>query len=290
MDARAFHAQRRFADTPSGRIAYIEQGNGPAALFIHGVPLTGFHWRHVIAGARDLRRCIALDLMGLGYTEISPTQGVSFTAQARMIAQFLDALGLDRVDLIGNDSGGAIAQIFAAHHPERLRTFTLTNCDVHDGWPPEAVLTTIEAARQSTLAGVFQTLLDNPDAARARLARAFADPSILTDEVVRVYLEPLLATEERRNAFHRFWLAFDSAQTVAVEPRLRTLRVPTLIVWALNDIFFDVKWAQWLQKTIPGVVRVVEVPEAKLFFPEDRPHTLIQPLRALWNSVGSSDL
>ena len=49
MDAAAFHSQRRYANTDSGRIAYIEQGNGPVALFIHGVPLNGFHWRHVIA-------------------------------------------------------------------------------------------------------------------------------------------------------------------------------------------------------------------------------------------------
>jgi haloalkane dehalogenase len=64
MDAAAFHSHRRHANTDSGRIAYIEQGTGPAALFIHGVPLNGFHWRHVMADLRGLRRCIAPDLMG----------------------------------------------------------------------------------------------------------------------------------------------------------------------------------------------------------------------------------
>lgn len=290
MDVPTFHAQRRFVSTPSGRIAYVEQGEGPAALFVHGVPLNGFHWRHVMAGMSDIRHCIALDLMGLGYTEISPTQDVSFPAQARMIAQFLDALKLDRVDLVGNDSGGAIAQIFAAHHPERLRTLTLTNCDVHDGWPPQAILPAIEAARQGTLANSYQQLLENPEAARARFARAWADPSVLTDEVLRVYLQPLLATQERRANFHRYWIAFDSAQTVAIEPQLRALRVPTLIVWALNDIFFDVKWARWLVKTIPGVVRLVEVPGAKLFFPEDRPDALVPLLRALLTAAEAGEL
>ncbi len=85
MDVAEFHARRRFADTPSGRIAFVEQGEGLPALFIHGVPLNGFHWRHVMKGLGDCRRCIALDLMGLGYTEIAPGQDVSFTAQARMI-------------------------------------------------------------------------------------------------------------------------------------------------------------------------------------------------------------
>ena len=119
MDVRDFHGSRRFAAVTSGRIAYVERGNGPAALFLHGVPLNGFHWRHIISALASERRCIALDLMGLGYTEVSATQDISFTAQARMVAEVVDALELERIDLIANDSGGAVAQIFAAHYPHR---------------------------------------------------------------------------------------------------------------------------------------------------------------------------
>jgi pimeloyl-ACP methyl ester carboxylesterase len=278
MDSAAFHSQRRFATTDSGRIAYIDQGSGPATLFIHGVPLNGFHWRHVIARMREGRRCIALDLMGLGYTQIGPAHDVSFTAQARMVAQFLDALGIDRVDLVANDSGGAIAQIFAARNPDRIRTLTLTNCDAHDNWPPKAIAPQIEAARKGVLIDTLVQYLDDPEGRRARFTRAYADPAVLTDEVFRVYVDPLRASEQSRDNFHRYWLAFDSRQTVAIEPLLRQLRVPTLIVWALDDIFFDVQWAHWLKNTIPGAERVVEVPGAKLFFPEDRPQALLGPL------------
>src|SRR5215204_6144535 len=84
MDIATFHASRRFAAVASGRIAYFERGEGPVALFLHGVPINGYHWRHVIDRVQDRRRCIAIDLMGLGYTEIAPTQDVSFTAQAQM--------------------------------------------------------------------------------------------------------------------------------------------------------------------------------------------------------------
>ena len=285
MNVHEFHTRRQFVDLPQGRIAYVEDGKGPVTLFVHGVPLNGFHWRHVMAGIADMRRCIALDLMGLGYTDIGPTQDVSFTAQAQMLRQFIDALGIDRLDLVGNDSGGAIAQIFAANNPNRLRSLTLTNCDVHDGWPPKAVLPMIQSARDGTLADYFQTLLDDPDAARTRMARSFADPSVLTDEVLRVYLEPVLASPQRRDRFHQYWLGFDCAHTVAIESKLRSLRVPTLIVWALDDIFFELKWAHWLRDMIPGAVAVVEVPDAKLFFPEDRPQALIEPLRRLLQSV-----
>src|SRR6516164_3850684 len=114
MDSATFHASRRYVDVKSGRIAFFEEGQGPVAIFVHGVPLNGYHWRNVIERVRHRRRCIAIDLMGLGYTEIAPAKDVSFAAQARMIAEVIDALHIDQIDLVGNDSGGAVAQIFAA--------------------------------------------------------------------------------------------------------------------------------------------------------------------------------
>ena len=291
MDIAEFHASRRFADVKSGRIAYVEQGTGPVALFVHGVPLNGYHWRHVIEKVRHRRRCIAIDLMGLGYSEIAPAKDVSFAAQARMIAEVIDALHIDQIDLVGNDSGGAVAQIFAANCPERLRSLVLTNCDVHDGWPPPQVLPLMERARNGTLAVVFQPLLDHPDLARARFARgesvpmfrSFSDPSVLTDEIIWVYLQPLLSSPRRIASFERYWLAFDNAQTVAIYESLKRLKAPTLIVWGLADIFFDVKWAYWLKDTIPGATRLIEVPDGRLFFPEDRAASLIEPLLSFWS-------
>jgi pimeloyl-ACP methyl ester carboxylesterase len=291
MDTATFHASRRFVNLSSGRIAYFEKGKGPVALFIHGVPLNGFHWRHVIAQVQHRRRCIAIDLMGLGYTDIGPTRDISFTAQARMIAEVIDALGIETIDLIGNDSGGAVAQIFAACYPERLRSLVLTNCDVHDGWPPPQVLPIMERARNGTLAAVFAPLVDRPDLARERyvrgesvpLFRSYADPSVLTDEIIRLYLEPLLASQERIEAFQRYWLAFDNTHTVSIQAALRSLKVPTLIVWGLEDIFFDRKWAYWLKDTIPGAQRVIEIPDGRLFFPEDRPDSLTEPMLSFWD-------
>jgi pimeloyl-ACP methyl ester carboxylesterase len=290
MDIATFHARRRFADVASGRIAYVEDGEGPPALFVHGVPLNGYHWRHVIARVRHRRRCIAVDLMGLGYSEIAPDQDVSFSAQARMLAEVIDALGIPHLDLVANDSGGAIAQIFAAHHPERLRSLVLTNCDVHDGWPPPQVLPVIERARAGTLASIFQPMAERPELARERYARGepvplfrcYADPRVLTDDVIRLYLQPLLSTPQRRDAFARYFLGFDNAHTVAIHDALKSLHVPTLIVWALEDFFFDKKWAYWLRDTIPGVREVVEVDDARLFFPEDRPDGLAEPMLRFW--------
>jgi pimeloyl-ACP methyl ester carboxylesterase len=234
--------------------------------------------------------------MGLGYTEIAPRQDVSFTAQATMLAEVLDALHIDRVDLVGNDSGGAIAQIFAAHHPQRLNSLVLTNCDVHDGWPPPLVLPLMERARAGTLEPIFRPMLERPDLMRERYARgesvpllrSYADPSVLTDEVIRLYLEPLLSSPARIDAFGRYWLGFDNKHTLAIHDALKRLEVPTLIVWGLQDFFFDKKWAYWLRDTIPGAREVVEVEDARLFFPEDRPDALAQPMLRFWKELSQN--
>src|ERR1044071_3136595 len=146
MDGSKSFPARHSIQTASGRISYLEQGNGPAALFVHGVLLNSHLWRHQLAHLSDIRRTIALDLLAHGDTEIAADQDVSVTANAAMLAQFLDALDIARVDLVGNDSGGGIAQIFAANHPERVRSLTLTNCDTHDNWPPEAFRPFLEMA------------------------------------------------------------------------------------------------------------------------------------------------
>src|SRR5438552_18411756 len=110
---------RRSVVTRSGRIRYTEAGTGPVALFVHGVLLNGHLWRHQLAHLSDMRRCIAVDLLAHGDTEIAADQDVSLAANATMLKEFFDALKIEEVDLVGNDSGGGIAQIFAATYPQR---------------------------------------------------------------------------------------------------------------------------------------------------------------------------
>src|SRR5215475_15156909 len=153
------NARKAKVKTASGTIAYAEQGRGPVALFVHGVLLNGHLWRHQLAALSDIRRCIAPDLLAHGDTEIAATQDVSVTANARMLGELLDALQVDQVDLVGNDSGGGIAQIFAARHPQRVRSLALTNCDAHDNWPPDAFKPFLEMAAAGGLPDTLRALV-----------------------------------------------------------------------------------------------------------------------------------
>ena len=278
---------RRSLETLSGRISYLEQGTGPTALFVHGVLLNGHLWRHQLAELSEIRRCIAVDLLAHGDTEIAPDQDVSVTANAEMIRQFLDALKIDQVDLVGNDSGGGIAQIFAALYPDRVRSLTLTDCDTHDNWPPEAFKPFLVMAAGGGLRGTLDAMLSDKSVYRSpqALGPAYENPERLTDDSIETYLRPLVKSGQRTHDLERFLAAFDNKHTVAVEDRLKKLTAPTLIVWGTDDIYFDVKWSHWLAENIPGVRRRVELKGARIFFPEERSEEFNQELRTHWQAT-----
>lgn len=280
MDAATFFAARRTVRTPSGTIGYVERGAGPVALFVHGVLLNGYLWRHQLDALSDVRRCIAVDLLAHGHTEAADGQDVSVTANAHMLAQFLDALGIDRVDLVGNDSGGGICQIFAALYPQRLRSLTLTNCDAHDNWPPEAFAPFVAMVADGGLPGTIEAMVGDKSVYRAALAPAYERPQAVSDATIDTYLQPFALDTRRLKQLEAFVNAFDCRHTLAIEDGLRTLQVPTLIAWGTDDIYFPVEWSHWLQKAIPGTTRRVEFEGARIFFPEERPDDFNRELRA----------
>jgi pimeloyl-ACP methyl ester carboxylesterase len=283
-------ATRHTVDTKSGRISYLEQGSGPVALFVHGVLLNGHLWRHQLSGLSDIRRCIAVDLLAHGDTEISADQDVSVTANANMLKEFLDALNIEQADVVGNDSGGGIAQIFAAMHPERIRSLTLTDCDTHDNWPPEAFKPFLAMAAAGGLPQTLSAMLSDKNIYRSpqALGHAYEHPEQVSDESIEEYLRPLVRSKQRTQDFQRFLAAFDNRHTLAIEARLKSLNSPTLIVWGTDDVYFDVKWAYWLSENIPGTRRRIEFEGARIFFPEERWREFNVELRNHWLAAQSS--
>ena len=284
MNQQEFESKRQFVDTPSGRIAYVEHGSGPVALFVHGVLVNGYLWRHQLSELGAVRRCIAIDLLAHGATEITADQNVSSTANALMLRQFLDALKIDRVDLVGNDGGGGMAQIFAALNPQRVRSLTLTDCDTHDNWPPEAFKPFLALSASGGLSGALNAMLSDKAVYRSpgALGPAYEDPAGVSDETIEMYLRPHVASAQRTHDLERFLAAFDCADTVTIEAQLKDLKVPTLIVWGTDDVYFSAQWSRWLEKTIPGTRRRAEFEGARLFFPEERWHAFNAELREHW--------
>ena len=288
ITAATFHASRRFARTAFGRIAYVERGTGPAALFVHGLPLNGFQWRGALERLSPYRRCIAPDSMGLGYSEIPDGQTVAPEAQAEMLAAFLDTFGVSAVDLVGSDSGGAVAQIFVARYPSRVRTLLLTNCDVHEDSPPPALRPVIESSR----AGTFADEVLAPQLRDKRTARlttglggcCYTNPAHLTDEAIDCYLTPIVGSPRRKAQFHAYCVALDRNPLLAIEPALKRCQVPLRVVWGTGDRIFDPSGPDWLERTFPRSRGVRRIDGANLFFPEEMPDVMAEEARNLWMS------
>jgi haloalkane dehalogenase len=287
MSVSEFRRLRRFRDSPFGRLAYIDPGRGPGAIFLHGLPLNGFFWRDAVSGLQASRRCLGPDLVGLGYTDVSATQKLSPAAQAEMIEWLLDALSIDAVDVVANDSGGAIAQlsrgassrarpIVAADQLRRAHGSAAS--DPRTGRRGRAagdVRRRIRAAsRRQAVGGSVEGIG----------GICYADPATLTDEASEYYFSPLLRTSARRAQFNRYISSFLPNPLPAIEPRLAAYRGPVRVLWGEDDRVFDKSWAAWLDRTFPGSRGIRWVSGGKLFFPEEFPDVVTEEARRLWNA------
>jgi pimeloyl-ACP methyl ester carboxylesterase len=280
--------QRSHVTTPTfGAIAYGDSGTGLDALFIHGVFLNADLWGHQVAALSDLRHCIAIDLLAHGDSPCPPGH-LTIGVQTAMVVEFLDALGVEQVDLVGNDTGGAVAQMIAATHPDRVRSLTLTNSDVHDNFPPEAFLPIKELATQGFLVEGIAALASDPVAIRAALETSFEHPESIPDATLLGFFGAFTSAE-KAGALQDYIAGMEPSQLVAIRDVLARFAEPTLIVWATDDVFFPVDWAGWLETTIPGVTRSVRVEGARLFFPLERPDDLTRELRQFWNDAVAHD-
>lgn len=280
--------QRGQVRTPSGSVSYIDTGGpGRAALFVHGLATSSYLWRNVIDQLDGQRRCVAVDLPVHGQTPGAADQDYSLPGLAKFLADCCDTLELADVDLVANDTGGAIAQVFAARYPERLHTLTLTNCETHDNLPPKGLKTAALLARLDR-AGLFARiaplLARRPGTPKRFYGAGYQDASRLPDDIARAWLEPVLGTTEAARQYQRLFASVRARDLLAVEPALGRLQVPTLIVWGTGDNFFDRKWAYWLRDTIPGAADVVELDGARLFFPDERATELTTALRRHWDN------
>jgi len=282
---KEFHARRRFLHLRGGRIAYVERGAGPSAFFLHGWPLNGYHWRGSMSRLSNLRRCIAVDFMGLGYTEVPVNQDLSPHAQSEMIVSVMDALEVDRADLVSNDSGTAVAQLMAVNRPGRVRSMLITNGDVHTNSPPDLLKPTIEEARNGLLIERLARQVQDPTIAQTQqgLGVVYTDPSFVTPELVDVYLRPLVLSAVKRAQCQSYGVAFEPSPLPGIETQLRRSQIPARMLWGTGDPLFTKDWAEWLNRILPEAKGIRYVDGAKLFFTEEFPDIVAEEARRLWN-------
>jgi pimeloyl-ACP methyl ester carboxylesterase len=262
------------------RVAYLDDGDGPPLLLLHGCPFSSYIWRRVIPQLRPQFRCIAPDLLGLGDTETPPDADWSLPAQARMVVGLLDALGIDAAHIVAHDHGAATAQLIAANHPDRIRRLVLTNAEAYDNWPSRDELPFIRATQLPLIGNLVMWAWARPALLRyaLRSGRAVYNPAVLTPELLHGYIAANLTDRHRRAKTRRFLTCqLDPANqraTADAVPGLRGFDHPTLIVWGRDDPHFGPEWAGRLRDDIPGAVRLELLPDTGHLLMEERPDDL----------------
>jgi haloalkane dehalogenase len=286
LTSSQFHAARKFVETKQGRIAYLDTGEGDAALFLHGFPLNSFQWRGAIPALSMIRRCVAPDFLALGYTEVAKGQSVDPEAQLAMLVQLLDKLSLSAVDIVASDSGGAVAQLFLVRHPDRVRSLILTNCDTERNSPPHAVLPVIELGRQGKYADEWiEKWTGNKDLARSEnaLGQCYMEPVRVTDETLDTYLAPLVSSSRRKSLTNAYAAALAPNPLAGIESSLKHCAVSVRVIWGTGDTIFSPADGDYLAQTIRSSLGIRKIPGAKLFFPEELPDVIVEEARFVWS-------
>ncbi len=272
---------------PQGTIRYRDTGSGEPIVFVHGLLVNGALWRKVTPPLEREHRCIVPDLpLGSHQTPMAPEADLSPPGVARLLSDFLDALELDGVTLVGNDTGGAICQLVAAHHPARLGRLVLTPCDAYENFLPPAFRPLQYGAR---VPGLITALIQG-----ARIGAIRRGPlgfGLLTkrrpvdDEALRGYLAPFLADHRVRRDALKVLRGISSRQTIEAAERLRDFDRPTLIAWAPEDRFFKLRFAERLASDIPNA-RLVRIEDSLTFVPEDQPERLADEIAGFIQETG----
>jgi pimeloyl-ACP methyl ester carboxylesterase len=264
---------------PQGNIHYRKHGEGPPIVFVHGLLVDGRLWRKVTPLLEDDFRCIVPELpLGSHPEPMNPDADLSPPALARIVAGFLEELDLQDVTLVANDTGGAISQITAAHHPERIGRLVLTNCDAFENFLPPAFRPLQVAAKvPGMLTGMMAGMRFAP-MRKLPIAYGWLIKRDFDDAPTREWVNPYLTDRGVRRDVIKVLKGIDPKYTFEAAERLREFDRPTLLAWAVEDRFFKLSFAERLAETIRGA-KLERIDDSYTFVSEDQPERLAQLIR-----------
>jgi pimeloyl-ACP methyl ester carboxylesterase len=262
-------SERKEIQLPAGRIRYREAGEGKPVVFVHGYLVDGRLWDGVVNRLSRSYRCFAPDWpFGAQQVAMNPVADLSPTGVARLIADFLERLELDDVTVVGNDSGGAISQVLAANHPDRLGRLVLTNCDTHENFPPGIFKALPPLAKLPGGIVALSAPFRIPMVGRAAFA-PFSRKGIPAD-LVASWLGAATRDLASLRDLKKVTVGLNKRYTLDAAEKLRGTELPIRLLWAPGDKFFPIKYAERLASEVNNA-ELIEIPDAKTFVPLDQP-------------------
>jgi pimeloyl-ACP methyl ester carboxylesterase len=269
---------------PKGVIRYREFGSGEPIVLVHGLLTNGDLWREVAPRLGESFRVIVPDFP-LGSHQIPLNRGTDLTPPgiAKVVADFLAALDLQNVTLVGNDTGGAISQLVAVNYPERLGRLVLTPCDAYENFLPPMFLPL------QVLARIPGAVLVVGQSLRPRIARGlpfaygWLSKRPIPDDLSDAWMAPLLSNRDIRREVAAILKGISKRYTLDAAKRFGEFTKPVLIAWAPEDRFFKLRYAEQMEKAFPDA-RLERIEDSLTFVSLDQPQRTAELIAAFASS------
>jgi len=264
---------------PQGTIRYRELGAGEPIVLVHGLLANGELWRDVAPRLAADFRVIAPDWpLGSQQLPLEPGADLSPLGLAQIVADFLSALHLENVTLVGNDTGGAVSQLVAIHHPERIGRLVLTPCDAYENFLPPAFRPLQVLARVP--GSVFVIAQSMRIRAARRLPISYGWLMKRADDALTAsWLAPALSSRAIRNEVASILKGISPRYTLEAAERFGEFTKPVLIAWAPEDRFFKLRYAERLASAFPDA-RLELIEDSYTFVSLDQPERTAELIAA----------
>jgi pimeloyl-ACP methyl ester carboxylesterase len=265
----------RTLDLSEGRIRAHVTGEGPPVVFVHGALVNANLWRKVVRRLDGYKR-VTLDLPLGSHLEPMPAGAdMSAPSLALMIAEAIEALELDEVTVVGNDTGGGLTQLMAVRRPDRIARLVLTSCDAFDNFPPRFFRIVFAPARIPGAIPILFAGIRLRPLRRLPIAYGWLSKRPIDREAEDSYVLPVLSQRAVRRDVRKLLAGLDPKYTLDAAARLTSFDKPVLIAWSTEDRFFPPAHAERLAKVLPKA-RLEWIEDARTFSPEDRPERLAE--------------
>lgn len=256
----------------ASRLAHRKTGSGPDVVFIHGWPLHGETFRHIVPRLESDFTCHVIDLPGTGQSEWDGATSFSIRAHAAAMLDAIQDLGLKEVAFVAHDSGGAVARLAAAELAERCFGLVLGNTEIPAYHPPMLEVF-VRLARIPGGGSLLPLTLKVPALRRSFMGfgGCFDDKSLIDGEFYGLFVEPLLSSQRVLQGQLGLARDFDWSVLDNMAETHARIKAPVSLIWGVDDPWFPVGKARRMMPQFTGGAEFHEISPGKLFIHEEKP-------------------
>lgn len=271
-----------------GTIVYQELGTGLPLIFLHGTLSNANTWRHVIQPLSRHFRCIVPTLpLGAHTIPIHATRPITSDYITEMLRQFADALHLEQFALLGNDTGGAYAQIFTAAYPDRVSHLMLSNCDAFEVFPPKLFALLPFTVRLPGFINLMALAMRSPALAKSKLILGALTKTLDGKTMQALYLNRFIEDARIRQDCKQLVLGWNKQDTLNAVHALKKFQKPVLVLWGLEDTdLFPLSLGERVANIFTDV-HFQPIEGSSTYIQEDRPDALIHHVQTFLQQTGA---